>query len=73
MLVWVLKMPNLEKLKQDGILKRMTVSIPDNSAVSWSSIMTGENPGEHGIFGFTDLIPNTYTLRFPNSNNLTFI
>ncbi len=32
--------------------------------------MTGDNPGKHGIFGFTDLIPNTYTLRFPNFFNM---
>jgi len=28
--------------------------------------MTGSNPGTHGIFGFTDLKPNSYSLRFPN-------
>jgi predicted AlkP superfamily phosphohydrolase/phosphomutase len=27
--------------------------------------MTGANPGEHGIFGFTDLDPQSYRLRFP--------
>ena len=32
--------------------------------------MTGDNPGKHGIFGFRDLIPNTYTLRFPNFHNM---
>ena len=28
--------------------------------------MTGTNPGTHGIFGFTDLKPQSYELRFPN-------
>jgi predicted AlkP superfamily phosphohydrolase/phosphomutase len=59
-------MPNLRSLSEQGVFRQMMASIPDNSAVSWSSIMTGDNPGVHGIFGFTDLIPNTYTLRFPN-------
>ncbi|MEJ2628489.1 MAG: alkaline phosphatase family protein, partial [bacterium] len=59
-------MPHLNTLIEEGVLSRMLAPLPDNSAVSWSSIMTGKNPGEHGIFGFTDLIPNTYTLRFPN-------
>ncbi len=63
-------MPNLKSLRGKGIFKPMMASIPDNSAVSWSSIMTGTNPGEHGIFGFTDLIPNTYTMRFPNFLNM---
>jgi len=63
-------MPNFKKLSEEGVFKQLKASIPDNSAVSWSSIMTGENPGEHGIFGITDLIPNTYTFRFPNFLNL---
>jgi predicted AlkP superfamily phosphohydrolase/phosphomutase len=32
--------------------------------------MTGANPGTHGIFGFTDLRPNTYELRFPSSRDV---
>jgi len=63
-------MPNLSKLRNGGVFKQMMASMPDNSAVSWSSIMTGKNPGEHGIFGFTDMIPNTYTMKFPNFYNL---
>jgi predicted AlkP superfamily phosphohydrolase/phosphomutase len=62
--------PNFAVLLQAGVFKKLMASIPDNSAVSWSSIMTGANPGEHGIFGFTDLIPKTYTLRFPNFFNM---
>ena len=63
-------MPELKHIVEDGIFTRMNAPIPDNSAVSWSSIMTGANPGTHGIFGFTELIPETYTLRFPNFLNL---
>jgi predicted AlkP superfamily phosphohydrolase/phosphomutase len=59
-------MPNFKTLSQQGVLRPMMASLPDNSAVSWTSIMTGTNPGEHGIFGFTSLIRNTYSLRFPN-------
>jgi len=65
-------MPNFNSLKNEGIFKQMMASIPDNSAVSWSSIMTGVNPGEHGVFGFTDLIPKTYTLGFLNFLNMKY-
>ena len=34
--------------------------------VSWTSFMTGANPGTHGIFGFTDFKPGSYEIRFPN-------
>ena len=63
-------MPNFKKLKQEGIFKEMDSAIPEISSVSWSSIITGVNPGEHGIFGFMELIPGTYTLSFPNFNSL---
>jgi len=63
-------MPNFQELKKDYYFKEMKSSIPHISSVSWSSIITGENPGEHGIFGFTEIIPNTYTISFPNFNAL---
>ena len=63
-------MPNFSKLREDGIFKKMESSIPEISSVAWSSIITGKNPGEHGIFGFTDLIEGTYSLSFPNFNSL---
>ncbi|MCU0237120.1 MAG: alkaline phosphatase family protein [Acidobacteria bacterium] len=53
-----------------GKTARMTVSIPEISAVSWSSFMTGTQAGEHGIFGFVDLVPGTYQYRFPDFRDL---
>ena len=63
-------MPNIGRLIYQGIFKKMRSSIPEVSSVAWSSIITGRNPGEHGIFGFTDIHPGSYTLRFPNFNDL---
>jgi len=59
-------MPAAAGLFQKGSLQRMKASLPEISAVSWSDFMTGKNSGQHGIFGFTDLKPGTYDLRFPN-------
>jgi predicted AlkP superfamily phosphohydrolase/phosphomutase len=53
-----------------GATAKMPVSIPEISAVSWSGFMTGKQSGEHGIFGFVDLIPGTYQYRFPNFKDL---
>jgi predicted AlkP superfamily phosphohydrolase/phosphomutase len=63
-------LPNLKRFREHYYFGRMNAPFPDNSAVSWSSIITGTTPGEHGIFGFTDLIPGTYTLSFPNFRSL---
>jgi predicted AlkP superfamily phosphohydrolase/phosphomutase len=32
--------------------------------------MTGQNPGKHGIYGFTEVKPGTLTLFFPNFGNV---
>ena len=63
-------MPNTAELISQGIFKKMNSSIPEVSSVAWSSIITGQNPGQHGIFGFTDLAPDSYQLRFPNFYDL---
>ncbi len=62
----------LPRLKEffHGSLARMSVSIPEISAVSWSSFMTGTQAGEHGIFGFVDLAPGSYQYRFPDFRDL---
>ena len=63
-------MPNFKELKKDYTFKKMKSSIPHISSVSWSSIITGKNPGEHGIFGFMEIIKGTYSLSYPNFNSL---
>lgn len=63
-------MPNFKELKRSYYFKEMKSSIPHISSVSWSSIITGKNPGEHGIYGFSHLIPKTYSLSYPNFNAL---
>lgn len=54
------KTPNLSKLVAGGRYSRLGVSDPPQSEVSWTSIATGMNPGEHGIFDFVHRNPNTY-------------
>ena len=63
-------MKNLSHVIEDGVFRQMASSIPEISSIAWSSIITGKNPGEHGIFGFMDLAPGTYRLFFPNFFNL---
>lgn len=59
-------MPEVSRLIESGHLHRMKASLPEISSVSWTNFMTGTNPGTHGIFGFTDLKKDSYSLRFPN-------
>jgi len=64
------KLPHLANLKSRGTFNRMETDIPAISSIAWASFMTGENPGMHGIFGFTDRKPGTYDLYFPNYASL---
>jgi predicted AlkP superfamily phosphohydrolase/phosphomutase len=63
-------MPNVAARIDAGHLRSMRASLPEISSVSWSSFMTGVDPGQHGIFGFTDLDPDSYELRFPCFHDL---
>ncbi len=63
-------MPNFKRIREDGVFRKMRSSLPEISSVSWSTIFTGKNPGEHGIFGFTELIPGTYSICFTNFHKL---
>ena len=64
--------PNIASLASSGeaYFVQMDASIPEISSVSWSSFMTGVNPGQHGIYGFTDLKPGSYQMYFPSYPNL---
>jgi predicted AlkP superfamily phosphohydrolase/phosphomutase len=59
-------MPFTAELIGKGRLRPMKASLPEISAVSWTDFMTGRDAGGHGVFGFTDLKPGSYSLRFPN-------
>jgi len=63
-------LPRMAEIFKQGNLRRMEVTVPEISAVSWPSFMTGADPGSHGIFGFTELIPGTYDFTFPNYSDL---
>jgi predicted AlkP superfamily phosphohydrolase/phosphomutase len=62
--------PNLASMFRKGYFGQMGVCIPEISSVSWSSFMTGTQSGEHGIYGFIDLVPGTYNMSFPNFTQL---
>ncbi len=63
-------MPNLRDMARSGTFVQMETVVPPVSSVAWTSFMTGRNPGEHGIFGFTDLKDNEISLRFPSFDDI---
>ena len=61
------RLPVLSKLMQEGSWGNLKSTLPFNSAVAWSSFITGKNPGKHGIFDFRYRSKNSYDMKFVNS------
>ena len=61
------KMPNFAKLMAEGDFRKLTTSIPPQSPVAWSNLITGMNPGGHGIFDFIHRDPKTLEPYFSAS------
>ena len=55
-------MPNFTALAAAGGFMSLAAALPPMSPIAWSSMSTGCNPGEHGIFDFTHRDPGQYLL-----------
>lgn len=57
------RLPNLASLMKTGAWGDLESTRPPLSPAAWSSFVTGKNPGKHGVFGFEEIVPNTYDFR----------
>lgn len=57
------ELPHLRDLVEAGKYSRFQVANPPQSEVSWTSIATGLNPGNHGLFDFVHRDPATYSVQ----------
>jgi predicted AlkP superfamily phosphohydrolase/phosphomutase len=46
------RLPNVERLLDDGVAGPLESQIPPWTPSAWPSIYTGVNPGKHGVFSF---------------------
>lgn len=46
------ELPNLQRLMQRGAWGKLRTTLPPISSSSWSSFVTGVNPGKHGLVDF---------------------
>ncbi len=46
------RLPNLAKLMSAGRFRSLATSDPPQSPVAWSNVISGANPGVHGIYDF---------------------
>jgi predicted AlkP superfamily phosphohydrolase/phosphomutase len=61
------RLPNLARLRERGAYGALASTMPPATLPSWTTFMTGVNPGRHGIFDFTRREPGAYEVRFVNA------
>ena len=57
------KMPNLEKLVNQGVKGNLSTLYPMLSPMLWTSIATGKRAHKHGIHGFSEPDPQSGCVR----------
>jgi predicted AlkP superfamily phosphohydrolase/phosphomutase len=61
------RLPRLALLRDSGSYLHLASTIPPATFPAWTTCVTGVNPGRHGIFDFTEMVPGEYALRFVNA------
>jgi predicted AlkP superfamily phosphohydrolase/phosphomutase len=64
---WKDRLPNLSSLASGGFSGRIASTFPPMTFPAWSTFLTGVNPGQHGIFDFTERTPDRSSVRFVNA------
>lgn len=60
-------LPHLARLLETGAWGRLASTVPAATFPSWTSFMTGVNPGRHGVLDFTRRERGEYAVRFVNA------
>lgn len=63
------RLPNLAALINSGTCGELASTVPCISPVAWTSLMTGKNPGKHGIYDFLARQSNSYSMRCNSSTS----
>src|SRR3990172_11273772 len=58
------RLPNIARLLKNGSHGTLLSTIPPVTAPAWTSLLTGKNPGKHGIFNFLRMVTREYTTKF---------
>ena len=61
-------LPNMESFFAHGAVGPMRSVVTQCSAAAWSSMVTGVNPGKHGLYWFTLDKPGTYEQTYINAS-----
>src|SRR5438309_1167924 len=62
------RLPALARLMAAGAWGPLRSTVPAATFPAWTSLVTGVNPGRHGVLDFTERVPGTYRVRFVNGS-----
>jgi predicted AlkP superfamily phosphohydrolase/phosphomutase len=63
------ELPNLQKLMAQGASGKLRTTLPPISSSSWSSFLTGVNPGKHGLVDFVYPGADSYNVSMVNATS----
>ncbi len=62
------ELPQLAALMDAGAWGRLRSTVPAATFPAWTSLVTGVNPGRHGVLDFVERVPGTFRVRFVNGS-----
>lgn len=65
-------LPYIARLLREGVYAPMRSTLPVMSPPAWTSMITGQNPGKHGIYDFLRFIPGTYRIQATRSDQTSY-
>jgi predicted AlkP superfamily phosphohydrolase/phosphomutase len=63
------ELPNLQRLIRQGAWGKLRTTLPPISSSSWSSFLTGVNPGKHGLVDFVYPGADSYKVTMINATS----
>lgn len=64
------QLPNISSISSNGIFSPLTSPPPVHAATSWTSAMTGKNPGKHDIYDFYGRMNGSYRRSLISSSSI---
>jgi len=64
------KLPNFQRLMDEGARGKLASTIPYVSGPAWVSFSTGVNPGKHGVFDFARREAGGYGIQLVNARDI---
>lgn len=65
-------LPHIAALLRQGAYAPMRSTLPVMSPPAWTSLISGLNPGKHGIYDFVRLLPGSYRLTSTRRDQTSF-